>query len=67
MGLERFVDFSKGCYVGQEVVARLNTYNKVQNIMRTVKLDDEDLSVKGTKITSSSGEYGIAISKRKFL
>ena len=67
LGLERFVDFSKGCYVGQEVVARLNTYNKVQNIMRTVKLDDEDLSVKGTKITSSSGEYGIAISKRKFL
>ena len=67
LGLERFVDFSKGCYVGQEVVARLNTYNKVQNIMRTVKLDDDDLSVKGTKLTSFSGKYGIAISKRKFL
>ena len=26
-----FISFSKGCYVGQEVVARLDTYDKVQN------------------------------------
>ena len=25
-----FISFNKGCYVGQEVVARLNTYDKVQ-------------------------------------
>jgi folate-binding protein YgfZ len=28
-GLKDAVSFSKGCYVGQEVVARLNTYGKV--------------------------------------
>lgn len=28
-GLGEAVSFSKGCYVGQEVVARLNTYDKV--------------------------------------
>jgi len=27
------VDFAKGCYVGQEVVARLDTYHKVQRTM----------------------------------
>ena len=29
-GLEEFVSFTKGCYVGQEVIARLDTYDKVQ-------------------------------------
>ncbi len=29
-GLERLIDFEKGCYVGQEVIARLDTYDKVQ-------------------------------------
>ncbi len=24
------VDFKKGCYIGQEVIARLDTYDKVQ-------------------------------------
>lgn len=29
-GLIGFISFNKGCYIGQEVVARLNTYDKVQ-------------------------------------
>jgi folate-binding protein YgfZ len=29
-GLVRFVSFTKGCYIGQEVIARLDTYKKVQ-------------------------------------
>lgn len=29
-GLLHMVSFSKGCYIGQEVVARLDTYNKVK-------------------------------------
>ena len=36
-GLEEFVSFTKGCYVGQEVIARLDTYDKVQR--RLVHLD----------------------------
>ncbi len=30
LGLRPVVDFDKGCYIGQEVVARLDTYDKVQ-------------------------------------
>jgi folate-binding protein YgfZ len=33
-GLWDAVSFSKGCYVGQEVVARLNTYDKVTRDLR---------------------------------
>ena len=29
-GLMHLIDFDKGCYVGQEVIARLDTYDKVQ-------------------------------------
>ncbi len=29
-GLIDYVDFKKGCYIGQEVIARLQTYDKVQ-------------------------------------
>ena len=28
--LKKFISFNKGCYVGQEVITRLDTYNKVQ-------------------------------------
>ena len=30
------VSFTKGCYIGQEVIARLDTYNKVQRNLRGV-------------------------------
>jgi tRNA-modifying protein YgfZ len=36
-GLRGDVSFTKGCYVGQEVVARLNTYGKVSRVL--VRLD----------------------------
>jgi len=36
-GLREAVSFTKGCYVGQEVVARLNTYGKVARSL--VRLD----------------------------
>jgi folate-binding protein YgfZ len=36
-GLRNAISFTKGCYVGQEVVARLNTYDKVSRAL--VRLD----------------------------
>lgn len=30
LGLINFVSFKKGCYIGQEVIARLDSFNKVQ-------------------------------------
>ncbi len=37
-GLGGAISFNKGCYVGQEVVARLNTYSKVQRRLMAAAL-----------------------------
>ncbi len=38
-GLRDAVSLTKGCYVGQEVVARLNTYDKVSKILVRLELE----------------------------
>ena len=37
--LEGALSLSKGCYIGQEVIARLNTYEKVQRKLARLRLD----------------------------
>lgn len=38
--LVHLVDFNKGCYIGQEVIARLDTYSKVQKYLAGVLLEE---------------------------
>ena len=40
-GLERHISGTKGCYIGQEVILRLNTYQKVQKRLRGIVLSDD--------------------------
>ncbi len=37
-GYDRAISYSKGCFVGQEIVARLRTYGHVNQILRRVRL-----------------------------
>ena len=37
--LKPHISFNKGCYIGQEVVARLNTYDRVQRFLCQLTLD----------------------------
>lgn len=37
-GLIHEVSFTKGCYIGQEVIARLDTYKKVQRTLKNVEV-----------------------------
>ena len=39
-GLSELIDFDKGCYVGQEVIARLDTYDKVQRALVKLRYAD---------------------------
>lgn len=39
-GLNDYIDFNKGCYIGQEVIARLQNYNKVQRKLVGLKFSD---------------------------
>lgn len=38
-GLINDVSFNKGCYIGQEIVARLETYDKVQKRIRKIRIE----------------------------
>ena len=38
-GLIGAIDFHKGCYIGQEVIARLDTYHKVQKYLVSLAFD----------------------------
>ena len=40
--LKDYISFNKGCYIGQEVVARLNTYDKVQKHLMCLSLEAGD-------------------------
>ena len=40
-GLELHISGTKGCYIGQEVILRLNTYQKVQKRLRGIVLSDD--------------------------
>ncbi len=45
-GLVGAIDFTKGCYIGQEVIARLDSYHRVQKYMAVLRFsDDSDATV----------------------
>ncbi len=39
-GLIKYIDTAKGCYIGQEVIARLDTYDKVQRGVKGFVFDE---------------------------
>lgn len=62
-GLWDAVAFDKGCYVGQEVVARLNTYDKVARRLVGLRIPADQLVVAGgTKLYRNEGEVGVVTS-----
>jgi folate-binding protein YgfZ len=62
---DRAVSFAKGCYIGQEVIARIRTYGQVAKALRLLRLQDDaaqSLPVSGTKIFVGSKEAGFVTS-----
>jgi folate-binding protein YgfZ len=57
---ERAISYSKGCYIGQEVIARVRTYGQVAKALRVLKLegDVKDMPVKGAKLFAGETEAG---------
>ena len=78
-GLKKYINFSKGCYIGQEVIARLDTYSKVKNRLVLIKSDtevDSELINKDkhigniTSYTSPNfynGDYKLAYIRKSFI
>jgi folate-binding protein YgfZ len=62
-GLRDAVSFSKGCYVGQEVVARLNTYGKVSRALVRLRLEPgAPVPAPGAAIRNERGTIGAVTS-----
>ena len=56
------ISFNKGCYIGQEVVTRLNTYKKVQKRLMGIALED-DLEISGNaKLIVDQKDVGLITS-----
>ena len=57
------VDFKKGCYIGQEVIARLDTYDKVQKHLVGLCFPETiETSEKFTLLDDESNEVGVITS-----
>ena len=59
-GLWQTISFNKGCYIGQETIARLNTYNGVKQKLWGIKLDRFVTSL--TPITLDGNKVGLLTS-----
>lgn len=58
-GLRDAISFDKGCYVGQEVVARLNTYEKVSRRLVGLRLGPgAPLPARGTELMANDRPVG---------
>jgi folate-binding protein YgfZ len=67
-GIEsRAISYTKGCYTGQEVIARIRTYGQVAKSLRHLRLDDtlKTLPQKGDKLVHNGKEVGYITSAIK--
>lgn len=57
---ERAISYSKGCYIGQEVIARIRTYGQVTKELRGLQLADAltSLPAPGDKVFRDGKEVG---------
>jgi folate-binding protein YgfZ len=64
-GLEgRAISYTKGCYIGQEVIARIRTYGQVAKALRGLHFvnDEQPLPRKGDKLFVNEKEVGYVCS-----
>ena len=52
-GLIGAIDFAKGCYIGQEVIARLDTYQKVQKQLALLRFPANSQAAVGAESTAA--------------
>lgn len=58
VGLLPFINFEKGCYIGQEVIARLDSYQKVQRALAGLQFDAPPAAAVGAAVFAGAQEIG---------
>ena len=57
-GLVGSIDFTKGCYIGQEVIARLDSYHKVQKYLVRLVFGEDAVVSTGTILLEDGKPIG---------
>ena len=57
-GLDRAIHLDKGCYIGQEVIARLDTYDKVKQHLVGLRLSTAELLATEQPLRDGGREVG---------
>jgi aminomethyltransferase len=56
---DKAISYSKGCYIGQEVIARIRTYGQVAKALRGIRFEQEaGVPLSGEKIFHNEKEVG---------
>ncbi len=61
-GLIGAIDFTKGCYIGQEVIARLDSYERVQRYLSVLRFSDGCDAMAGTPLYLDGRQAGTVTS-----
>ena len=61
-GLVGSIDFTKGCYIGQEVIARLDSYSKVQKYLVKLKFTEGSVVGSGDSLVKEGRPVGAVTS-----
>jgi folate-binding protein YgfZ len=57
-GLDRALHFSKGCYLGQEIVERVRSRGQVHRVLKSLRLETSEPPEAGTKLQSGDALAG---------
>jgi aminomethyltransferase len=57
-GLLHAISFTKGCYLGQEIVERVRSRGQVHKLLRALEIDAAEPPEPGAKLTSNGEEAG---------
>ena len=63
--MEKAINFEKGCYIGQEIVARMKYRGHPNRLLRGIEIDSEDLPNEKTAICSGGKQIGYVTSTVK--
>jgi aminomethyltransferase len=56
------VNFSKGCYLGQEIVERVRSRAQIHRLLHPIEIDTAEVPASGTKLTSGEADAAEIVS-----
>ena len=59
---EKAVSYTKGCFVGQETIARIRNYGHVNRELRAIRMEGDELPEPGAALTVDDAKAGVVTS-----